>query len=268
MKKFAYICLILAFAFIQSFAADRKIALQTYSFADLPLDELVPVLKELGIDTLGCSGGLKISNKYPNVRFNNGMTKEQRDYVKKILKDNNLKIASYGVVYSKTEKDVENLCKFAREFNCPAIITEDAPSQFPFWEKYCDIYGVKMAIHNHATNVKNNYYNPEYVHSLIKDYKNIYSCADNGHWARSGVDTIKGHNILKGKLLVIHLKDTNKFGDLSGTCRPFGEGVLNMKEVLKNLDKQGYDSYFVIEYEGAKNPVEQVKKCVEFLKNN
>lgn len=250
--------------------APRKVAVQTYTFSDTPLDELGPVMKEVGVDSIGASGGLRLSKKYPGVRFNNAMTPEQREYAKKVLRESGLKIVSYGVVYSNSEADVENLCKFAKEFGCPVVITEDKPVQFKYWEKYGPRYGVKMALHNHATdNIKNNsYYNPRIVYELIKDYPSIYACADNGHWARSGIDTVEGHNVLKGKLAAIHLKDQTRFGDISSVCAPFGEGALDMKKVLENLDEQGYDGYLVIEYEGAKHPVAQVKKCVEFLRGN
>ena len=276
MKKL----LLLAFVFSAVFAlpagalaaknSPRKVAVQTYTFSELPLDELIPVLKQVGVDCIGASGGLKLSKKYPDVRFNPSMSEEQKAYAHKILEGAKIKVISYGVVGSKTRGDVENLCKFAQEFGCPVVITEDKPEQFPFWEEIGPQYGVKMAVHNHAyNNYKSNaYFYPRLVEMLIRPYKNIYACADNGHWIRSGLNTIEGHNILKGKLAAIHFKDMNKFDDLGARCVPFGTGVADMKRVLENLDVQGYDGYFVIEYEGTRNPVKEVKKCVEFLRNN
>lgn len=270
MKKIFCLVVSVLFAFVNFANAARNIAVQSYTFSDLPLDELIPVMKQVGVDAIGASGGLKLSKKYPDVRFNPQMTDEQKEYAHKLINEAGLKIVSYGVVYSKNKDDVENLCKFAKEFNCPVVITEDKPEQFPFWEEIGPKYGVRMALHNHAyNNYKNNaYFYPRLVESLIRPYKNVYACADNGHWARSAIDTIEGHNILKGKLDVIHTKDMNKFGDISAHCVPFGTGEVGMKEVLENLDAQGYKGYFVIEYEGKKNPVEEVKKCVEFLRRN
>lgn len=274
MKKIYCLTLLLIFtfsfgAFAKSSENDRKIALQTYTFSDLHLDELPAVLKELGISHIGASGGLKLSAKYPDVRFNNGMNAEQREYAKKIFADNKITIVSYGVVYSKTEGDVINLCKFAKEFGIPVVLTEDAPEQFTFWEKHGPEYGVKMALHNHAKdNKRNGYFDPKYVLSIIKDYKNILAGADNGHWARSGINSIEAYNVLKGKLAVIHIKDMNKFDELSARCVPFGKGVVDMAKVLQTLDAQKYDSYFVIEYEGTRNPVKEVAECIKFLREN
>ncbi len=274
MKKILILLFALTLVFSSSatFAAkksERKIAVQTYTFSHLPLDELIPVLKQVGADCIGASGGLRLSKKYPDVRFNPSMTDEQKAYAHKLLKDAKIKIVSYGVVGSKNRDDVENLCKFAQEFGCPVIITEDKPEQFKFWDEIAPQYGVKMALHNHAyNNYKSNaYFYPRLVEMLIRPYKNVYACADNGHWIRSGLDTIEGHNILKGKLQAIHIKDMNK-AELASRCMPFGKGIANMKEVLKNLDAQGYDGYFVIEYEGTRNPVKEVKQCIEFLRNN
>ena len=247
----------------------RKVAVQTYTFSELPLDELIPVLKQVGVDCIGASGGLKLSKKYPDVRFNPQMNEEQKAYAHKLLDGAKIKVISYGVVYSKNKEEVERLCAFAEEFGCPVIITEDKPEQFPFWEEIAPKHNVKMAVHNHAyNNYKNNaYFYPRLVEMLIRPYKNIYACADNGHWIRSGLDTIEGHSILKGRLAAIHFKDMNKAA-LDARCVPFGKGVADMKKVLENLDAQGYDGYFVIEYEGTRNPVKEVKKCVEFLRNN
>ena len=268
MKKLLF-PFISALAFCVLPLSARNIAVQTYTFSELPLDELIPVLKQMGVDCIGASGGLKLSKKYPDVRFNPQMTDEQKAYAHKLLNDAKIKVISYGVVYSKNKEEVERLCKFAEEFGCPVIITEDKPEQFPFWEEIAPQHNVKMALHNHAyNNYKSNaYFYPRLVEMLIRPYKNIYACADNGHWIRSGLDTIEGHNILKGRLAAIHFKDMNKAA-LDARCVPFGTGVADMKKVLENLDSQGYDGYFVIEYEGTRNPVKEVKKCVEFLRKN
>ena len=63
-------------------------------------------------------------------------------------------------------------------------------------------------------------------------------------------------------------KDLKEFGRLNSPTVAYGEGVLPLKEMLAELDKQGYDGYFIIEDGSAKDPLLNVKKDLEFLKNN
>ena len=42
-----------------------------------------------------------------------------------------------------------------------------------------------------------------------------------------------------------------------------------VKEMLQELDKQGYDGPFVLEYEAEwDNNIESIKECIEFLRKN
>ena len=50
---------------------------------------------------------------------------------------------------------------------------------------------------------------------------------------------------------------------------PFGTGQLDMKGILAELDRQGFDGYYIIEYEAEwDNPLPSVAKCAEYLRAN
>ncbi len=248
----------------------RKIAVQMYTFRKYTLEESVPWLAKNGIYGLGITAGQDLTKKYPKLRFGPQMNEEQRQWFKDFIKANKCKVVSYGVVYTKTEADVEALCKFAKEMDVPLILTECKPELFPAWEKNCEKYGVKMAIHNHATDNKmNDYYNPKNVLNIIKPYKNIGACPDNGHWSRSGIDPIWGYKVLDGKIFATHFKDQAEFGNIKNQCVPYGTGELDMKGMLAELDRQGFDGYYIIEYEAKwDNNLPEVVKCADYLKKN
>jgi len=252
----------------QNKPAHRKIALQCYTFREFTLEETLEKVKDLGFDALEGTPAQKISASRP-VKIAPGMSAEDKAALKALLAKYNLKFASYGVVQAKTEADVVKYCKFAKEFGIGAILTEAPVSTFKYWEKHGRAFGVKMYLHNHADTSQNQYFDPEVVRHFVSRCEFVKANPDNGHWSRSGIDSVEGFKILKGQIGSIHLKDQRKFGEPENNPVPYGEGGLRLKEVLAELDRQGYDGYFVIEYETDwSNPLPAVKKCVEFLRNN
>jgi len=248
----------------------RKVAVQTYTLRKQTLEESIPMLKGIGVDALGCSAGQDISAKYPKVKMGPSMTPEQREFVKKLIADNGFKIVSFGVTGAKDEAGIKAIYEFCKEMNIPVIITEAPADQLPVYEKFGEKYGIKMCLHNHATdNKKNKYYDPNVVWNLVKDYKFIGACPDVGHWSRSGIKPIDGYKIVYTKMDVIHFKDQKTFGSIKNENTVIGKGALNMAEVLKYLDSVGYSGYYVIENESiADDPMPTLKESVEFLRTH
>ena len=68
----------------------RKVAVQTYSLNRFTLEETLQKLAPLGLDGIECYPGQFVSKSMPGVKMGPQMTKEQRDYVKNLLKKANL----------------------------------------------------------------------------------------------------------------------------------------------------------------------------------
>jgi len=246
----------------------RKVAVQTYTFNRFTLEDTINKLKDLGLDGIECYPKQKLSAKFPGVLTNQYMTAEQKEFLKKLLKDANLKIVSFGVAYANNEKEIDDLCKFAKEFGITKVVTEASEGLFPVWEKVAGKYGITMAIHHHTAG-KNDYWNPDYIFPLIKDYKNIKMNPDVGHSSRAKVQPLYALKKYEGRIASIHFKDLEKFGEFKNKPVPLGKGALDCKALLAELDRQGYDGFFVIEYEtNYDNNLGEVKECVEFLRNN
>ncbi len=250
--------------------SQRKVGVAMYTFYKRTLEDCIPILKEMGVDAIGLST-TPLSSKFPKAKTGPEMTSEQKAFLKKLLADNGIKIVSFGVRTPKDEKGIKEICEFAKEFGIPLVLTESVGDTLPIWEKYCGQYNIKMALHNHASDItkRNSYYNPNVTRAAIGDYKNIYACPDNGHYARSGIQGVAAYKILEGKIAMLHFKDMDKFDDLKAHTVPLGKGVLDMKALFAELDRQGYDGYYMIEYEwNPDNNVAEVKECVDYLKNN
>ena len=121
-----------------------------------------------------------------------------------------------------------------------------------------------MAIHNHPQ--PNHYWNPDTeVRVLQGRSKRIGSCADVGHWQRSGVQPIEALKKLEGRIIESHFKDLNEFGN--GHDVAWGTGKGNVKGMLAELKRQGYKGYLSIEYEygDLQHLADNLPKCVAFF---
>lgn len=247
----------------------RKVAVQAYSYNRFTAEETINKIKDMGLDGIELYPNQRLSDKYPGVKVNYTMNAEQRAYLKKLLADANLKAVSFGVTHTKNDAEVEKVCEFAKDMGIKTVLTEDPVIRFAAWEKFGKKYGVKMAVHHHTFSSSNQYFDPEVLCKFVKGHDNVKSNPDVGHWARCGIDPVKALHTLRGTIGSVHFKDQKEFGNYEDQPVPFGEGAMDVKGMLEELDSQGYDGFYVIEYEAEwDNPTPSILKCVKYLRNN
>ncbi len=248
-------------------AKARKVVVQLYTLNKFTFEESIAKLKGLDIDGIEPYPGQRLSEKFPNVKFDENMNDEQKAFVRELLADAKLKMVSMGNANpNNDDKNVRKYMAFCQEFGIKNLISETNVAVMERWEKTAPEYdGVVLAIHNHGKSSSNQYWDPFVMMRFIKDKKYVAGSPDVGHWKRAGIDPIEGLKTLKGKMVSIHFKDV----DENGKDVVFGTGVNNVKGMLAELDAQKYDGFFVIEYENEwENNIPSVKKCIEFLRAN
>ena len=244
----------------------RKIAVQTWSMHKMTLVQTLERIKTLDIDGVELFPGQKLGGKYPDAKVGPSLNPEQIAYLKKILKDAGVKPVSFGVTGGGSEKNIEAICKFAKEMGITRVLTEDPVASWQIWDKVGKKYGVTMCVHHHTKTSANQYYDAELVKKYASKYDNVKANPDVGHLALSGIDPVENLKILKGEIGSVHFKD---LGAKSRRCVPYGEGNLGVDKMLAELDSQGYDGFLVIEYEADwDNNLPQIKKCVEYLRSH
>ena len=281
MKKI-FLCILtisLVFSSFQAIAktSERKISLQTYTFRNQTVEESFYMLQEAGIKFAECYPQQLLSKKFPDVRLDSNMTDEHHAFLQDLMKKTGVQIKSYGCIMrspkdrKEFEKQVVDVCSFAKRIGVEQVQTEAKYREIPMWLKYAKKYNLTIGVHHHSIDAPNNqYYRPEALLDLANRF-DIQVVPDLGHWARAGLDPIKCLKMLKGKFkFCLHFKDLNKFGDVSNFKGvAYGEGVLDMKGIIAELDAQGFDGYFIIENEQIyEDPMPTVKKCVKWLKEN
>jgi sugar phosphate isomerase/epimerase len=88
---------------------------------------------------------------------------------------------------------------------------------------------------------------------------------DIGHFSAAGFDPVAYLKEHHARVTHLHIKDRKKD---NGPNEPFGEGDTPIKPVLALLKETGYPIPALVEYEykGSGTPVEEVNKCLDYMK--
>lgn len=241
-----------------------RLAMQAYTYHNQTLFDAIDNTKALNIKFLEAFPGQKIS-KDIDVKFSPGISQADIDLVKKKLDDSGIKLVNYGVVdLGKDEASARKVFEFARKMGIKTIVAEPDKGLFDALDKLTKEYKIKVAIHNHPK--PSHYWDPQVELDALKGHsKMIGSCADTGHWPRSGINPLDALKKLSGHIISLHFKDLNELSK-DGHDVPWGTGKCDAKAMLEELKKQGFSGVFSIEYEynwDKANP--DIEKCVEWF---
>jgi len=243
-----------------------RLACQAYSFNHFSFFEAVDKNASLGLKYIEAYPGQKLSPEKPDVKLDQDMSEETMAAVKAKLDSAGVKLVDYGVVtpsdkLAADEKEWRKLFDFAKKMGIETIVSEPKPEAMPLLDKLTEEYGINISIHNHPK--PSQYWNPDHLAEVIKGHsKRIGSCADTGHWMRSGVDPLEALKKLDGRIISLHFKDLNEMGPRAHDV-PWGTGKADVKVLLTELKRQGFKGVFAIEYEyNWENSVPEIAQCV------
>jgi inosose dehydratase len=146
-------------------------------------------------------------------------------------------------------------------------------------------HGITLAVHPHWDTLVETAAD---VERLLDSAPRVAWCLDTGHLALGGVDAAQfaaGH---AERVAHVHLKDVDptvahrlRAGELTlvgavqaGLFRPLGQGDVRVEDVIRRLDRQGYEGWLVLEQDTAitgveppvgSGPVTDVRTSIEFL---
>lgn len=243
---------------------------QAYTFNRFTVFEAIDKTASTGAKVIEFFPGQKLSPDEPSVSFSHDAPTEVWDKVKAKLKEKGITAVAYGVVgLSKDEAASRKVFDFAKSFGIRVINTESIDAIDTF-EKLVKEYDIKVGFHDHPKkpdDVNYKMWDPNYILSVVKGRDpRIGSCADIGHWVRSGLKPVDCVKILKGHIVSSHMKDLNVFLP-SGHDVHWGEGVSGVKEVLAEYKAQGFEGPISVEYEhNWDTNVEDAKACIAFVR--
>jgi sugar phosphate isomerase/epimerase len=243
---------------------------QAYSFRLYTVFEAIDKTAQCGGKTIEFYPGQKFDDK---AKWDHNATPEMIDKVMKHLEAKGIIAVGYGVV-RLGQDDVSNrkIFEFCKTVGISIIVTEPDVTALDKIEALVKEFDIKMAIHNHPKRPLDRAYmfwDPNYVLGLVKDRDSrMGSCADVGHWVRSGLNPVDCIKILKGRIFDSHLKDLTAFGDVKAYDVPFGTGKSDISAILAEYSAQGFPGPVHCEYEhNWETSVPEITQCLDFVRN-
>ncbi len=246
------------------------IGCQAWTFNRFSVFEAIEKTAATGAKTIEFFPGQKLSAEQKDVKFDHNAGPEMWEKVKAKLKESGITPVAYGVVgLSKDEAASRKVFEFAKFFGIRVINTESVDA-IDTIEKLVKEYDIKVGFHDHPKREKNPEYrmwDPNYILEVCKGRDaRIGSCADTGHWVRSGLKPVDALRLLKGRIMSSHLKDLNEESP-KGHDVPYGTGVSDVKGILDEFAAQGFYGPISIEYEfKQEDNLAEAKQCIEFVR--
>ncbi len=252
----------------QAFAGREywRLAVQAYTFNRVSMLEALEKTKQTGAKYLEAFSWHKIGGAYKDMAFGDA-SKEGLQAVRDKMKETGVKVIGCYFQEFKDEAAARKAFEFCRDFEIEYTVIEPKAETLPMLEKLAREFRVRVAIHNHPKNPKDEKYtnwDPAAVTKMIGESSRLIGvCADNGHWMRSGLDSVESLRKYEGRVVAMHLKDVNKKGPEAEDV-PFGKGIVDLKGILTEVGRQGRPAVFAIEYEAnMDNNVADVTACVQ-----
>jgi sugar phosphate isomerase/epimerase len=191
------------------------------------------------------------------------MDKSTQKAVLQLSAKHGIKIISYGVITGTNEAEWNVIFKFANDMGIQTLLSEPKTEQLDLVEKLAEKYKINVAIHNHPK--PSQYWSPEAVLEAVNGRsKRIGSCADIGHWVRSGLIPLECLKKLEGRIIEFHFKDLNKKGDIEAHDVIWGTGVCDVKALIKEIYRQNYTGAVTIEYEyNWENSIPEIQESIK-----
>lgn len=246
------------------------IGCQAWTFNQYSVMEAIDKTAAAGGKVIEFYPGQKFSPDKPDLKFDHNATDEMIAAVKAKLAERGIRAVNYGVVsIPNDEVEARKIFEFAKKFELYGITTESVEA-IDTIEKLVKEYDIRVGFHDHPRQPNNPGYkmwDPNYVLSVVKDRDaRIGSCADVGHWVRSGLVPVDCLKILQGRVISVHLKDLNEKSPDAHDV-PFGTGVSNIAGILDELKRQNFVGNASIEYEyNWKDNVVDAAQCIGFVR--
>jgi sugar phosphate isomerase/epimerase len=215
-------------------------------------------------------GGLsfqKVSKDIPK-NFDPQLSDEELKEIRLKLEAAGLRLLTYYIHdIPNDEAACRKIFDFGRKMGIETFMSEPKPEALDLIEKFCDEYGINVALHNHDQKASPQYWHPEGVLKACQGRsKRLGACGDLGYWMRSGIDPIQAARTLKDRLITVQMHDLHATGN-EGHDVPWGAGVGNSEEFLRELQRLGIKPTMIgLEYSyDWLESLPKVAQCKEFF---
>lgn len=241
---------------------------QAWTFNKFTAMEAVEFAGRAGAGVIEFFPGQPFSKDKPGLKWDNNATDDQHKEMADHLAKWKVVPANFGVTgIPNDEREARKTFDFAKRLGLYGITTESTES-IELIDKLAQEYGIHVGYHNHPkqeNNPKYRVWDPNYILELVKDRSPfVGSCADTGHWERSGLDPLAAIKLLKGRVISSHFKDRV---DIKSEDVPYGTGKSPLISMLEELRAQDFKGNISIEFEANwDHNLPDVAQCIGFVR--
>jgi len=232
------------------------LGLASYTLRSFSLEEVIEMTKRVGLK--------HVAFKSMHMPLDSSESTIKSIVAK--VRDAGLDLYGAGVIYMKSEAEVNNAFAYAKVAGLKVIIGVPNHDLLPLVERRVKETNIKLAIHNHGPGDKV-YPSPDSVIEKVKGLDTrIGLCMDIGHTVRIGQDPAQKAKQYADRLYDVHIKDVNK-ATKEGTPLEIGRGLIDIPKFLKTLEKIKYSGIVGFEYEkDGKDPLAGLAESVGYVK--
>jgi len=215
-----------------------ELGLASYTLRKFDLEQMLAMTKRVGLNNIALkSYHLPLES-----------SAEQIGEITQKVRSAGLNLYGGGVVYMKSEAEVNRAFEYAKAAGMQTIIGVPNPELLPLVNEKVEQYNIKVAIHNHGPGDKR-YPTPDSVYEKVINLdKRIGICNDIGHTIRAGIDPAESVKKFADRLLDVHVKDVTE-ATAKGRNVEVGRGVIDIPALLETLIEIGYSGVAAFEYE-------------------
>ena len=233
-----------------------RLGLASYTLRKMNLDDALAVCQKLDIKHISLKD------------FHLKLDSTDLQIAEVVLKCKNAEVdlGSGGVIYMKSEAEVDAAFEYARKAGMNMIIGVPQHDMLPYAEKKVKEYNIRLAIHNHGPGDKV-YPSCESAFVLIKNMDaRMGLCLDIGHTQRIQRDPSADLKDYFDRIFEIHMKDVTT-SDKEGKAIEIGRGVIDIPGFLKTVVKKKFSGIISFEYEKEDaDPVPGLAESLGYVK--
>jgi len=239
-------------------AADVPFALgmASYTLRLFPVDQAIEMTKRLGLTRI-C---------FKDFHLKLDATPEVIAGTLAKVKAAGLDLYAGGVIYMKTEAEVDRAFAYARAAGFKMIIGVPTYDLLPYTNRKVQEYDIPVAIHNHGPD-NPLFPTPQSAYERIASLdRRLGLCMDVGHTQRSGVDPAESAEKYFDRLFDVHIKDVSA-PTAQGRTVEIGRGVIDIPKLLKTLKRLNFKGTLALEYEkDEKDPLPGSAESIGYLR--
>lgn len=244
-----------------------RLGIEAYTFHRFTLFEAIDKTAQLGLPYLGGLSFQKISAELPK-NFEPGLTDDEIRQVRFKLDAAGVRLLTYYFQeIPGDEAGCRKVFEFGRKIGIETFMSEPKPESLPLIARFCDEYGINVALHNHDQKGSPVYWRPEGILAACENLSpRLGACADLGYWMRAGIDPIEAVRKLGRRLITVQMHDLNARTP-EGHDVPWGTGVGRTEAFIRELLRAGQrPTMFGLEYShNFLESMPEVAKCAEFF---